>query len=181
MTACRDDGVTSIWLGRVVRGEFVPLPPALAGLCATALLAWLGMRELPGILLLTPLVVMLLGAFGSRHPHDGRMDWLTPAVMLASQLLYFAAVGFAFRVPPPVTFTLCGLVALRYIELISRARPGTGPDTKLGWEGRMFIVGVGAIVGIAMVAYLVLAAYLLMLVCAEVSRGRLVAPEGGNR
>jgi Family of unknown function (DUF5941) len=175
--------VTSIWLGRVVRGEFVPLPPAIAGLFATALLAWLGMRELPGLLLLTPLVVMLLAAFGSRHPHDGRMDWLTPAVMLAGQLLYFAAVGFAFRVPPPLTFTLCGLIALHHVELISRSHTGTGygPDTKLGWEGRMFIAGVGAIVGIAMVAYLVLVAYLLMLVCTEVSAGRLVAREGGSR
>src|SRR6202042_1334343 len=89
MAACRDDGAVAVWLGRVVRGEFVPLPPAVAGLAATSLLAWLGMRELPGILLFTPLVVMLLAAFGSRHPHDGRLDWLTPAVLLAGQLLYF--------------------------------------------------------------------------------------------
>jgi hypothetical protein len=183
MTACRDDGVTAVWLGRMVRGEFVPLPPAIAGLAATSLLAWLGMRNLPGILLLTPLVVMLLAAFGSRHPHDGRLDWLTPAVMLASQLLYFGALGFAFRVPAPVTFTLCGLVALHYIELASRTWPGAGqaPDTKLGWEGRMFIAGVGAIVGIALVAYLALTAYLVVVVCAQVMTSRHMAREGESR
>src|SRR5580658_8161317 len=183
MAACRDDGAVAVWLGRVVRGEFVPLPPAVAGLAATSLLAWLGMRELPGILLFTPLVVMLLAAFGSRHPHDGRLDWLTPAVLLAGQLLYFAALGFAFRVPPPLTFTVCGLTALHYLELAGRIRPDASqiPGTKLGWEGRMFIAGIGAVVGIATVAYLALAAYLVLLIGAGVLASRLVAREGEYR
>jgi hypothetical protein len=183
MAACRDDGTVAVWLGRVVKGELLPLPPAVAGLAATALLAWLGMRDLPGLLLLTPVVVMLLAAFGSRHPHDGRLDWLTPAVLLAGQLVYFAAVGFSFRVPPPVTFTLCGLVALHYVELAGRGWPETdqAPDTRLGWEGRMFIAGLGAMIGIAMIAYLALSAYLVVLVCSKILTGRLVAAEGAWR
>jgi hypothetical protein len=108
------------------------------------------------------------------------MDWLTPAVLLAGQLLYFAALGFAFAVPPPVTFAVCGLTALHYLELATRTRPEAIriPDTKLGWEGRMFIAGIGAIVGIATVAYLALAAYLVLLIGAGVLAGRLVAREG---
>jgi hypothetical protein len=193
LVACRDDGTTAVWLGRLVRGQFVPLPPAIAGLAATAFLAWLGMRNLPGILLLTPVVVMLLAAPGSSHPHDKRLDWLTPAVLLAGQLVYIAAIGFAFSVPAPVTFGLCGLIALRQVELAWRGRYGPGlrsregpdpsrpADTRLGWEGRMLIVGVGAMVGIALVAYVALAAYLVVLIFAKVTTSYVAVREGELR
>jgi len=84
---------------------------------------------------------------------------------------------------PPVTFAVCGLTALHYLELATRTRPEAIriPDTKLGWEGRMFIAGIGGIVGIATVAYLALAAYLVLLIGAGVLAGRLVAREGGYR
>ena len=172
LMACRDDGSLAVRLGQLVRGEFVPLPPAVAGLAATCFLAWLGMRNLPGVLLLTPLVVMLLAAFGSTHPHDGRLDWLSPAVLLAGQLVYLATVGFSFRIPAPVTFGVCALTALRYVELATSVRPRAWhpPDTRLGWEGRMLVAGLGAILGIPTVGYLVLAAYLAMLVCGEPRR-----------
>jgi hypothetical protein len=183
LLACRDDGAASVRLGRLVRGEFVPLPPAVAGLAAASFLAWLGMRNLPGVLLLTPLVVMLLAAFGSAHPHDGRLDWLTPAVLLAGQLVYLATVGFSFRIPAPVTFGVCALTALRYVELATRATPPTWhpPDTRLGWEGRMLVAGLGPMFGIAIVGYLVLAAYLVALVCREAAASYLAARDGPNQ
>ena len=164
--ACRDDGPVALRLGRAVKGQFVPLPPALLGLAATSLLAWLGMRNLLGLLLLTPLVVMLLAGFGSTHPHDRALAWLTPAVLLAGQLEYAAAVGFSFRVPPPITFTLCALIALRHVSLARGDQLNTpqGPGARLGWEGRMLIIGIGAMLGIATVAFAALAVQVAVLV-----------------
>jgi hypothetical protein len=183
LMACRDDGSVSVRLGQLVRGEFVPLPPAVAGLAATCFLAWLGMRNLPGVLLLTPLVVLLLAGFGSTHAHDGRLDWLTPAVLLAGQLVYLATVGFSFRIPAPVTFGVCALTALRYVELATRVRPSTWhpPDTRLGWEGRMLVAGLGPMFGIAIVGYLVLAAYLVALVSNGAAASYLAARGGPSQ
>jgi len=169
IAACRDDGSTSVWLGQLVRGQFVPLPPAIAGLAATCFLAVLGLRNLPGILLLTPLVVMLLAAPGNSHPHDGRLDWLAPAVLLTGQFIYVAALGFSFRIPAAVTYALCATIALRYLDLATRdPEEGQIPDTRLGWEGRMLAVGLGAMFGIGMVAYLAMTAYLGVLICGNV-------------
>jgi hypothetical protein len=169
----RDDGAVAIRLGRAVRGQFVPLPPALAGLAATSLLAWLGMRNLPGLLLLTPLVVMLLAAFGSANPHDRGLDWLTPAVLLAGQLEYTAALGFSFRVPTLLTFTLCALITLRQVSLASldQRSAAWGPGAWLGWEGRMFVVGAGAMLGIPTVAFAALAVQLAALICGSLLSG----------
>jgi hypothetical protein len=176
IAAYRDDGAAAVWLSRVVRGGFVPLPPAVAGLVATSFLAWLGMRNLPGVLLLTPLVVMLLAAFGSSHPHDGRLDWLVPAALMAGQLVYIAAIGFSFGVWTPVTFTLCALIALRYVDLARREGRDAGrAESRLGWEGRMLAAGVGAMLGIATVAYLALSVYVAVLVCGRV-RTSVLAP-----
>ena len=181
IAAYRDDGAAAVWLSRVVRGQFVPLPPAVAGLAATSFLAWLGMRNLPGLLVLTPLVVMLLAAFGSGHPHDGRLDWLVPAVLVAGQLVYVAAVGFSFGVAAPVTFALCALIALRYVDLARRV-PGRADlaDTRLGWEGRMLVIGIGAMLGIPIVAYGALAAYMAVLVGARVRTGLPAASARGR-
>jgi len=183
LMACRDDGSVSVRLGQLVRGEFVPLPPAVAGLAATCFLAWLGMRNLPGVLLLTPLVVLLLAGFGSTSAHDGRLDWLTPAVLLAAQLVYLATVGFSFRIPAPVTFGVCALTALRYVELATRVRPSAWhpPDTRLGWEGRMLLAGLGPMFGIAIVGYLVLAAYLVALVCQGAAASYLAARDAPSQ
>src|SRR5258707_588853 len=54
MAAARDDGPLARFAGALVRGQLVPLPPAVAGLTATVLLATLGLRDLAGLVLLTP-------------------------------------------------------------------------------------------------------------------------------
>jgi Family of unknown function (DUF5941) len=161
--ASRDDGPIARFAGRLVHGQLVPLPPAVAGLVATVLLAMLGLGDLAGPVLLTPVAAMLLAAPGSGHPHTGPLDWLTPAIIQAGQYIYLAALGFARGVPGPVTFALIGLVALRQLDVAYQAwhpRPGPGPRGGLGWEGRMLAAGAGAMFGIATFSYLALAAYL---------------------
>jgi hypothetical protein len=168
---CRDDGKIARWLGRLVRGNLAALPPALAGLAATVMLTVLGLRNLPGLLVLTPLVAMMLAAPGSAYPHAGLLDWLVPAMLQAGQFLYIAAVGFGCGVPAPLTFAVCALVALRYAAL---AEPGPGGrdqldrDGGLGWEGRMLVVGIGAMTGLTTFAYGALTAYLGVLVCSKI-------------
>jgi len=177
VVACRDDGPVASWLGRPVRGQLVPLPPALTGLAAVCVLAALGLRHVPGMLLLAPVVAMLLAAVGSSHRHDGRLDWIVPVVLQAGQYAYVAAIGFACAVPAPVVFALCALIAVHYADLAGHAPL----HTALGWDGRMIAAGAGAALGLATFAYLLLAAYLGVLICREVMTGWPAAVEGDRR
>jgi hypothetical protein len=168
VAACRDDGPLARFAGALVHGQLVPLPPAVAGLIATVLLAALGLGVLDGLVLLTPVAAMLLAAPGSAHPHDGPVDWLAPVIIQAGQYIYLAALGFALGVPGPVTFALIGLVGLRQLDVAYQARhPVTprGARGSLGWEGRMLVAGFSAMIGLGTVGYLVLVAYLGWLLC----------------
>jgi hypothetical protein len=168
IAACRDDGPVARLAGRIVHGQLVPLPPALAGLAATVLLAGLGLGNLPGILVLAPVAAMLLAAPGAGHPHDGPLDWLVPLVLQAGVCIYLAALGFSAGVPGPVTFGLTSAVALRQLDVACRARePARWPAQRsgLGWDGRIFVLGLSALLGIVTFAYLALTAYLGWLLC----------------
>ena len=64
----RGDGVVSRWFGGLVQGRLPPLPPVLVGLFVTCVLAALGLGNLPGILVLTPIEAMMLAALGAQAP-----------------------------------------------------------------------------------------------------------------
>ncbi len=198
----RDDGAAARWAGRIVQGNLIPLPPALAGLIATAMLAALGLRHLPGFIALTPPVVMMLAAPGSSHPHDSRSDWVVPVLLAGAQYIYLGSLGFALALPGPIVFSACALVAIWYASTIAglTGRPGTTAATRasgsqtdetaddpaaaaptwgagLGWETRMFLVGLAATFGLATFGYVGLAAYLGVLLCRKVMTGYLVLRE----
>src|SRR6201999_110342 len=120
--ASRDDGPISLWLGRLVEARSPPVPPLLVGLFVTCALAALGMGNLSGVLLLTPVEAMLLAGLGSSHPHDGRLDWLVPAAIQAAEYLFLAALAFTHKVPPPLVFALVAAVVLRHLDVAYRAR-----------------------------------------------------------
>jgi hypothetical protein len=159
----RGDGRIAIWIGKWVDGRVPPLPPLVVGLLVTGVLTALGLRNLPGILLLTPVEAMLLAAVASWHPHDGRGDWVVPPLLQAAEYVFIAEIGFVGRVWPPLTFAVVAAAGLRHLDLAYRVRGGlaAGIDRRgLGWEGRMIVVGIAAAVGFAPVAYGALALYL---------------------
>jgi hypothetical protein len=173
----RGDGPLSVWIGSFVAGRLPPVPPLVVGLLVTGALTWLGMGNLSGILLFTPAEAMLLAALGCWHPHDGPRDWLAPALLQAGEYVFIAALGFAGKVPAPVTFALITAVIMRHFDLAYRARNQVSPaffirqtakppvlagaDWRgLGWEGRMIVAGIAAAAGILPAAYPVSAIYL---------------------
>jgi hypothetical protein len=166
LAAYRGDGVLARWIGVLVDGRLPPLPPLVAGLLVTGMLAALGLGNLPGILVLTPIEVMMLAALGAWHPHDGPLDWLVPALLLTGEGLYLAALGLSRSVAPWLVFALLAAVIARHLDLACRARAGRGLlDDKfgLGWEGRMLVAGAAAVAGVVPLAYAVLAGYLWLL------------------
>jgi len=159
----RGDGRISVWIGGWVRGRIPPIAPVLVGLLVTGVLVALGLRNLPGILLLTPVEAMLLAAFGSWHPHGSRGDWLVPPLIQAAEYVFIAEAGFALKLWPPLTFALVAAAGFRHLDLAYRVRCGlaSGIDRRgLGWEGRMIVVGVAAAAGGLIVVYPALTVYL---------------------
>jgi Family of unknown function (DUF5941) len=111
-------------------------------------------------------MAMLLAALGARHPHDGRLDWLVPSLLLAGEGVFIAALGFARHVWLPVIFALLAAVITRHADLAWRARSGKGvPDDALGlgWDGRMLLAGLAGVIGIVPFAYAALTAWLWLL------------------
>ena len=171
LVACRDDGPIARRAGWLVRGNLMPVPPVVAGLVAIGLLALIGIRNLPGIVALTPVVVLLLAAPGSSHPHDGRFDWLAPVLLCLAQYGYLAALGAAKSVPRILVFAACSMTAVWYASLAAsraRATPHRAPASRkarvrqimarrtegVGWEGRVGVVGLTGMLGIATFGYL---------------------------
>jgi hypothetical protein len=175
--ACRDDGPVARWAGRLVQGNLIPLPPVFAGVAATCVLAALGLRNLPGVICLTPPVVMMLASGGSSHRHDGKLDWLTPVLLAVGQFVYLAALGFELGVPGPgpAVFAACAVTSVWYAGIA--AQPAPRASVGIGWEGRMFATGLTAIFGLATFGYLGLAAYLGALLCWTVVNGYQVPKE----
>ena len=66
----------------------------------------------------------MLAALGARHPHDGRLDWLVPALLLAGEGLFLAALGLSRHVAPWLVFALLAAVVMRHVDLAFRARAG---------------------------------------------------------
>jgi len=176
LSGYRGDGILARGLGGLARGMLPPLPPLFVGLLVTCVLVWLGLANLPGILVLTPVVAMLPAALGARHPHRGRLDWLVPPLLLVGEGVYLAALGFSCHVSPLLIFALLAGVIMRHADLGYRAMFGRAlrADTfGFGWEGRMLLAGLAAVAGIVPLAYALLSGYLWLLFCWDFLSGWL--------
>ncbi len=183
LAAYRGDGIVSRWLGSLVQGRLPPLPPVLVGLFVTGVLVALGLGNLPGILVLTPVEAMMLAAFGACHPHDGRLDWLVPALLVAGECVFLAALGLSYHVAAWLVFTLLAAVIMRHVDLAFRARVGRGLPADvfgLGWEGRMLLAGFAALAGLVPFAYAALSGYLWMLFSWDFLSGWLRSTDGDD-
>jgi hypothetical protein len=112
-----------------------------------------------------------------------------PVLLFCSQVLYFAAIGAAGRVPGPVVFVLVAALLVHYTDLACPLRPVLlarprrregGPreyGTAIGWEGRVLFAGLTAAAGIATVGFLVLIAYLAVVIGPKVVRSGVMSPE----
>jgi hypothetical protein len=183
LAAYRGDGVVSRWIGGLVQGRLPPLPPVLVGLFVTCVLAALGLENLPGILVLTPVEAMMLAALGARHPHDGRLDWLVPALLMAGEYVFLAALGLSHHAAAWLVFTLLAAVVMRHVDLALRARVGRGIPADvfgLGWEGRMLLAGFAAVAGIVPFAYVVVSGYLWVLFIWDFLSGWLRSTDGDD-
>ncbi len=169
--ACRDDGLLASFAGRLVRGNLMPLPAVLAGLAAIAVLTLIGISTLPGILAVTPVVVLLLAAPGASHPHDGRFDWLVPVLLCLGQYGYLAAFGLARDVAGPVIFAACAISAVWYAGLAA-GPPGMADN--LGWDGRICLVALAGMLGITAFGYLGLSVCTGILIARRVVIGYLI-------
>ena len=183
LAAYRGDGVVSRCLGRLVQGRLPPLPPLLVGLFVTGVLTALGLGNLPGILVLTPVEAMLLAALGAYHRHDGRLDWLVPALLVTGECVFLGALGLSHRVPAPLVFAMLAAVIMRQLDLAYRARFGRGiPADRfgLGWDGRMLLAAVAAMIGVTPLVYAVLSGYLWLLFCWDFLSGWLLPTVGDH-
>jgi Family of unknown function (DUF5941) len=173
----RGDGAMARRLGGLVQGRLVPLLPVFVGLLVTGVLTTLGLANLPGLLILTPVAAMLPAALGARHQHDGPMDWLVPPLLEVGECVYLAAIGFAWHVSLQVVFGLLAAVVLRHADLGYRARSGRGIPADvfgLGWEGRMLLAGLAVVANVVPLAYTVISGYLWLLFCWDFLTGWFV-------
>jgi hypothetical protein len=172
LIAYRDDGPIAAALGRLTRGQLPPLPSVVAGALITGVLLLLGLASAEGTLLFAPVVALLLSAPASTNPHSGRLDWLVPPLLRATEYGFLGALGIAQGVSPPLVYVLLAVLAYHHYDTVYRTRQKLWPApwvfrAGLGWDGRTLIAAAAAYFGVLPFAYLGLAAYLGVLFVTE--------------
>ncbi|MQA87160.1 MAG: hypothetical protein GEV03_21665 [Streptosporangiales bacterium] len=183
--ACyRDDGLLALAVGTITSrnplGRLSPLPFALLG-AAAPFVAISGRADLSAA---GALWCALVAAVGSHSGHTGRLDWLVPAILRATEYVFLVAVGLAGGVPGPLIFGLICAVAYHHYDTVYRLRQGIDQPpwvsrAGLGWEGRMLIAGLAALVGMQTPGFAAMTAVLGTLFVVESVVSWMRAQRGG--
>ena len=163
----RDDGMVSAAVSAIT-GR-LPLPalvatPLAAAVLAAALLA--DGRHTGAATVAGWVVWVLLASAPASRPPQGRMRWITPPLLRASEYGFVAVLGWrAGGGALPATFALLTAVAFHHYDLVYRLRyQGVVPPrwvgtAGLGWEGRTAVMLAATLAGVYVPAAIVLAAW----------------------
>lgn len=168
LVAYRDDGPIAVALGKLTRGQLLPLLPLLVAGLVTGVLLVAGVNGQSSPALFAPLLLLLLVGPGSTHRHSGRLDWLIPPLMRAIEYAFLATLGFSHGVSKPLVYAFLGVLAYHHYDTVYRTRQRLWPArwvfmAGLGWETRMLIASAAAVANVLPAAFAVLAVYLGLL------------------
>lgn len=175
----RDDGPLAEAVGTLTRGRVSPLVLAVLG----AVFPFAALTGRIGLATVGAVWCALVAALGSHSPHGGRLDWLVPPILRASEYVFLAAVGIAGGAPGPLIFGLICAVAYHHYDTVYRLRQGVDQPrwvarAGLGWEGRMILAALAALAGVVTPVYLALAIALGTVFVAESVQSWLRAQHG---
>jgi hypothetical protein len=172
LIAYRDDGPIAVAFGRLSYGVLPPLPGAVTGGVITAVLLLVGLGTQQGPLLFAPVVALMLAGPAASHPHGGRLDWLVPPILRATEYGYLGAVGLGQGAPPALVYALLAVLAYHHYDTVYRTRQRLWPAAwvfraGLGWEGRTLLTALAALAGVLPFTFGILVAYLGLLFVTE--------------
>jgi phosphatidylglycerophosphate synthase len=185
----RDDGPLAALLGRVRLPGPLPvaaLTAVLAGAVTAAGLAGLvdGRRASVAVLTVAVLTVaVLLAALPARSAHAGALDWLVPAALRATEYLFVTAVGVVCRVPAEAIFALLFALAMHHYDVTARmekSAPDAVVPARLGWDGRVVVLGTAAVLGLATAGTVALAVVVAVGFLFTAAAGRRAARTSGR-
>ncbi|GGL02273.1 DUF5941 domain-containing protein [Planomonospora parontospora] len=172
LLAYRDDGPLVTALRRAVGPGLPPVPASLAALLVVVAMAVAGILDDGPMLIVPALVMVVLVLPTAARDHLGKLDWLVPPLIRATEFLIVILVGLAADAPKWLLFVLLYVVGYHTYDTVYRTRQGIWPPdwvfrAGLGWEIRLLLLGAGAALGVLTWVLAALTLYLGVLFAIE--------------
>ncbi|MET8338899.1 DUF5941 domain-containing protein [Streptosporangium canum] len=172
LLAYRDDGPLVTALRDKMGPGLPPVPATLVALLAIIAMAVTGMLDDGPVLLVPAVVMVLLVLPTAARDHLGKLDWLAPPLIRATEFLTIILVGLAADAPKWLLFVLLYVVGYHTYDTVYRTRQSIWPPdwvfkAGLGWELRLLLLGAGAALGVLTWVLAALTLYLGVLFAIE--------------